>query len=991
MNSLIDSPPYRPPALSTPGTRVLQRGACRPARPWRKVAAAAVAVSTTCILAAVAGGQTWVAPGSGVWSDAVNWQGGVPASSPSTQLTFRGRTLLNSPAVALNDLANPFEFQSMTLDARYGFAPFNAPFSSLTLGGHAVQTASTGSRITHVAGGAVTIDSPIAVVGGLTLDGIGHGHLRLSSLSGGGTVVVDRPGDGHVVVDQATLSGEVHLRRGHLSINSSAALGSATLRVQGGTLRANSFLSPDGLTLPNPIIAESDVVFTGNNSLVFSGPMSGPGAFIHRPNASITARFQVAQSYTGPTVIDLPTAGTFAGTLRLEGDGTALGSPSFSVARFGSLVLDHRSVRLPARIAENALVTLESRAQFNLQAHPTLHTQQRIGRLVASGSPFVGINTEQATATAASGTLLIDQFEPTAGSMTLIRGIALGSAAPGTAGVDNVLLGNVVPSDLVGGGGPAGSTTVSILRHVVGHDRGLGTTWFGGGNSLATYDSVRGVRPLDLATEYVTAVPTGLATQHNVRLTTLQAGVDTDTTVNALVLDRVNSADYGRIEGAGTLRVTSGVVVAAGVGGNASPTSTLRNRIDVDTLDFGTEMARIYAPERLTISSRIVGTGGLSKTGGFELFLANPANSYTGPVYVGGGTLRVAAPEALGGTGPITLDGGTLQIDNSSTLNRPIVAGRGVGMINLPASVEVVLADGSLSGDDFEKTGAGSLRIPADVPVTLSRRLSVLGGSLILEAAPAHAALTIMIRAGGTLVSDGQPITLPQTLLLDAGAASRTIETRSPLRLTGRLRDAGSIGNALPLVKTGSSVLELDLAADFDGPLLIQEGTVRVDGLLRQVNTASPGVAVFGGARLAGNGTLERNIQLSDNAIVAPGAPLTVLGDITTLGNLRLEWSPNSRLNVDGDFGLPPGDLRLALDNLGGLPFAGPYVLVDALSLSGSLGNVDFDFTRAPEWASLPLQVLVTPTQLILVPEPGPVAGMLVAALAFGRRRRPAA
>src|SRR5262249_18699382 len=108
---------------------------------------------------------------------------------------------------------------------------------------------------------------------------------------------------------------------------------------------------------------------------------------------------------------------------------------------------------------------------------------------------------------------------------------------------------------LVGGGGAAGSTTISILPDAVG---GLGNAAVP--NSLVTYDPVRGVRPLDLATEF--AAYAGAAAADNVRISASAAGL-AGQTVNALVFDNSTASGF-TVAGTGTLTVGSGALLFSG-------------------------------------------------------------------------------------------------------------------------------------------------------------------------------------------------------------------------------------------------------------------------------------------------------------------------------------------------------------------------------------------------------------------------------------------
>ncbi|MCR5838668.1 MAG: hypothetical protein K6G94_03435, partial [Kiritimatiellae bacterium] len=75
----------------------------------------------------------------------------------------------------------------------------------------------------------------------------------------------------------------------------------------------------------------------------------------------------------------------------------------------------------------------------------------------------------------------------------------------------NVIFGTV--PTLIGGDGAKGSVTQSIIPYTV-----VATNTSDLGHTFATYDSIYGVRPLDIDTEYSSALPLGHTTVENVRL-----------------------------------------------------------------------------------------------------------------------------------------------------------------------------------------------------------------------------------------------------------------------------------------------------------------------------------------------------------------------------------------------------------------------------------------------------------------------------------------
>src|SRR5439155_5800744 len=82
---------------------------------------------------------------------------------------------------------------------------------------------------------------------------------------------------------------------------------------------------------------------------------------------------------------------------------------------------------------------------------------------------------------------------------------------PATTTQANILIGNNATLGLIGGGGPAGSTTISILPYAIGADTAAGT-----GTTFVTYD-VNGIRTLQSPGEF-NATLIGAGATENVRV-----------------------------------------------------------------------------------------------------------------------------------------------------------------------------------------------------------------------------------------------------------------------------------------------------------------------------------------------------------------------------------------------------------------------------------------------------------------------------------------
>src|SRR5687768_9422043 len=85
----------------------------------RLAASATVLVALT--VAAAAPAQTWNIPADGDWSDGSNWVGSAaPMSSATAALVFGSPAIQTASYIATNDIANPFQLNSLTFNNTAG-------------------------------------------------------------------------------------------------------------------------------------------------------------------------------------------------------------------------------------------------------------------------------------------------------------------------------------------------------------------------------------------------------------------------------------------------------------------------------------------------------------------------------------------------------------------------------------------------------------------------------------------------------------------------------------------------------------------------------------------------------------------------------------------------------------------------------------------------------------------------------------------------------
>ena len=283
-------------------------------------------------------------------------------------------------------------------------------------------------------------------------------------------------------------------------------------------------------------------------------------------------------------------------------------------------------------------------------------------------------------------------------------------------------------------------------------------------------------------------------------------------------------------------------------------------------------------------------TGAFTKAGAGTLNLGS-GQTFTGPVNINGGVVKISAASGLGlGTGAITLGGGTLQTTADMTLNRTIAV---VGMTNAlfvdantTLTLGVALSGGA--GSNLTKTGPGALTLTADSTTPFANsRLTIAAGTVNFsnpnQLGNANSGLTL---AGGTLnlaATSAQTTSRAVTLDPVAGNVISVANTAGPLTFSG------AIGGAGGFTKTGPGTAIFSGTNTFTGGFTINEGVVRFDSAAAFNNSS---------VTLAG-GTLRFNRDTAtdfagavtvaaDSGITVSKGTANTAGTTHTLGALNL-------------------------------------------------------------------------------------------------------
>ncbi len=404
------------------------------------------------------------------------------------------------------------------------------------------------------------------------------------------------------------------------------------------TTNANHNIFNSGITLNAPL------TFTGSgtSTLSVTSPMTGGAVSVTH-----TGAYNITASVDNSAI----TGGLFVkrGIVQLTSTNGNFRGSNVTINNGGAVYLGSNSTIsvVPDRLGDAKTVTLTGgELRLNGQAFTgaalNANASETIGTLALSKG-YSTLFTSLGNA-GSSGTTLNAALSRSAGTTAFAKGGSLGGAAP----TQKILFTNAQSAFLKGGGGAAGTPTVSIYPFMVAD----GTNAFAGSSSnFATYDA-NGIRALNTTTEYTT-LALGGATSNVVVGTNLS--IPSDKTINALRITggagNINDGVNARI-----LTIASGAVAFANDGNNIG-TSTGPS----GTLNFGTSEGIIFsiATHTNTVRSVLAGSAGLTKGGTGTLVLGG-SNTYIGQTSINSGTLRIG--EGNVGSGVTTTTGAKLGV-----------------------------------------------------------------------------------------------------------------------------------------------------------------------------------------------------------------------------------------------------------------------------------------------------------------------------------------
>jgi autotransporter-associated beta strand protein len=699
-----------------------------------------------------------------------------------------------------------------------------------------------------------------------------------------------------------------------------------------------------------------------------------------------TLNLQGANTYTGATVVEVnpnissnsPTAGllTFSGA-----NGAALNSPSFTINGGGALTLDNSLAagNNNNRIGDSAAITISGGALLISGANGG-GTVEDVGALSGQGAVFVTI--DAGTSGNTGTTLQADSLTRVNRGQFVFR--ANNTGFGGTPGSNVAQLNFNTAPTLVGGGGAAGSTTISILPYAIG-----AFTTAGAGTDLVTYGGI-GIRPLS-PSEYAATIVSGASTTDNVRLAAASA-ITASTTVNALVI----ATPTPFTGSTGTLTVTSGTVL------NTSAASIPAAM----TLNFGASEGILFTNSSLTVDGILTGSNGLTKTGTAALNLNNPANNVTGTLTINQGLVTFPDAANLGSFSDIRINGRSAlstpglnfaPASSTTTLNKSITITDGfMQLLSLDSSTltlsglitgsgGILVTDGNVELTNASNNYTGQTRIWGGILVIGSDAVLGNGGGVDIGASVASG-----LRLSGNWTT-GRSINFSFTTLVDTNGFNWVVNspvTGSALSGTTIITKAGA--GMWTLTQGGTLGQNTDSGSSATTTTLnVNAGELRVTNVsgsatgIATVNIGSASLA----ATLSGTGRIAGATTIGAAAMVSPGTgsnagTLAFLQDLTLNGTYRVD-AAGDQLNITNVLTL---NATSSVLDMTGASFDGSTTYT--LAIYSSRTNTFATVTGLPVTHFLnygPTAITVVP-----VPEPGTVLLIATAALgaAGGLRRR---
>ena len=405
---------------------------------------------------------------------------------------------------------------------------------------------------------------------------------------------------------------------------------------------------------------------------------TGSHLYFSKPNALSGDNDVVIEHQTQSQSVYVQASNNLTGTIRVRGGGFVLHGANGAVPNADIVMCDESQLLLQdskntgKTVARN--LTLRA-STFSVSGNTSYDVEHVITGALKVDGTHGGCSFVKMTSNASKAvSLRASRLEMPVPAVLGVDGGGLG-AAPG-ANACNIFF-DEAPA-LSGGGGAAGSTTISILPRVEGSATAGGSSPNQYVQSFVTYESSVGMRPLNLATEYESTIPASSASA-NVRLPFGSAvEMSSAATVNAVIFQGAASGtpveQLKAAEGTENVKlsVTSGqVILGQRKGGAGTDYSSV-------PFDFGGATGVVWNEHDKTqyFKSALSGSGGLvcaqaitRSTSGKATQLQGDSSGLSGDVWImGEGMLGTDFISGLiGRTGDVVVPSGAKLIHNLNT------------------------------------------------------------------------------------------------------------------------------------------------------------------------------------------------------------------------------------------------------------------------------------------------------------------------------------
>lgn len=268
--------------------------------------------------------------------------------------------------------------------------------------------------------------------------------------------------------------------------------------------------------------------------------------------------------------------------------------------------------------------------------------------------------------------------------------------------------------------------------------------------------------------------------------------------------------------GGGTLKLYDGTTL----GVSTSSSTTLHNAIDLDCRSTAEVTVQTQTEQSLTLAGNISGAAELTKTGSGSLTLTGD-NSFTGDLYVNGGTLNIGSNTGAGlGALEMGISQGTVNFTTLAPVIHGLSADNANDDVNLASGSTLTINQDENStfaghldghgGASIVKSGTGALTFSQSNDYDGSTTIS--GGTLVYGATGAFGTSTVTINGGALKIANGA--TFSNNLTLTSGKLAGNFSFTTPQTFGSGV--TLSPGNSPGTISFTSLTVNDGLATDFE-------------------------------------------------------------------------------------------------------------------------------------------------------------------------------